>query len=318
VLNYLPNVIAAVIIFVIAGVIATAAGAAAAKLMGDTPTGKIVGTAIPALVMGIAVFMVLNQLKIAPGDRSDHLHRAARIGRAGRCSGVRAGWARRGRAAVESGLQQGPGEQGPGQAGHAAGQGPRPRGSAVHWGAKTMSLIVGVVLGGAALVALATKKRGAFGLLAANHVTELVWGAAGVALILLSLMPRVGAKTEPGTDPGRPSRRQARRVELEPRRGQPEASATTPAVLHRAAARYASSLTCVSPPRDKASTRRAHLAALSTAVTNVRASPASPANHRKPGGTQMHTDMTWFASAGRCNGLGWCRECGPGTNEILP
>lgn len=66
VLGYLPNVIAAVIIFVIAGAIATAAGAAAAKLMGDTPTGKVVGTAVPALVMGIAVFMVLNQLKIAP------------------------------------------------------------------------------------------------------------------------------------------------------------------------------------------------------------------------------------------------------------
>ncbi len=66
VLGYLPNVIAAVVIFVIAGAIAAAAGGAAAKLMGDTPTGKVVGTAIPALVMGIAVFMVLNQLRIAP------------------------------------------------------------------------------------------------------------------------------------------------------------------------------------------------------------------------------------------------------------
>jgi hypothetical protein len=66
VLGYLPNVIAAVIIFVIAGAIAGAVGAAAAKLMGDTPTGKVVGTAVPALVMVIAVFMVLNQLKIAP------------------------------------------------------------------------------------------------------------------------------------------------------------------------------------------------------------------------------------------------------------
>ncbi len=66
VLAYLPNVIAAVIIFVVAGAIATAAGAAAAKLMGDTPTGKIVGSAVPALVMGIAIFMVLSQLKIAP------------------------------------------------------------------------------------------------------------------------------------------------------------------------------------------------------------------------------------------------------------
>lgn len=66
VLNYLPNVIAAVIIFVIAGVIATAIGGAVAKLMGDTPTGKVVATAVPVLIMGIAVFMILNQLKIAP------------------------------------------------------------------------------------------------------------------------------------------------------------------------------------------------------------------------------------------------------------
>jgi hypothetical protein len=66
VLNYLPNVIAAVIIFVIAGAIATAIGGAVAKLMGDTPTGKVVATAVPVLIMGIAVFMILNQLRIAP------------------------------------------------------------------------------------------------------------------------------------------------------------------------------------------------------------------------------------------------------------
>ncbi len=65
VLGYLPNVIAAVLIFVIAGVIATAIGGLVAKTMGDTPTGKIVGTAVPALIMAIAVFMVLNQLHIA-------------------------------------------------------------------------------------------------------------------------------------------------------------------------------------------------------------------------------------------------------------
>lgn len=66
VLNYLPNVIAAVIIFVIAGAIATAVGGAVAKLMGDTPTGKVAGTAVPVLIMGIAMFMILNQLRIAP------------------------------------------------------------------------------------------------------------------------------------------------------------------------------------------------------------------------------------------------------------
>lgn len=66
VLGYLPNVIAAIAIFVVAAVVAGAAGAGAAKLMGDTPTGKIIGTVVPALVMVIAGFMILSQLRIAP------------------------------------------------------------------------------------------------------------------------------------------------------------------------------------------------------------------------------------------------------------
>jgi hypothetical protein len=65
VLAYLPNVIAAIIIFVAAAAIAGAAGGAAAKLMGDTPTGKLVATVVPTLVLVIGLFMVLNQLKIA-------------------------------------------------------------------------------------------------------------------------------------------------------------------------------------------------------------------------------------------------------------
>jgi hypothetical protein len=63
---YLPNVVAAIIIFVIAGVIAAAVGGLVARTMGDTPTGKIVGSVVPVLVMAIATFMILNQLKIAP------------------------------------------------------------------------------------------------------------------------------------------------------------------------------------------------------------------------------------------------------------
>lgn len=66
VLAYLPNVIVAILIFVIAALISGAVAAAAANWMGDTPTGKIVGTVAPALVMVIALFMILNQLKIAP------------------------------------------------------------------------------------------------------------------------------------------------------------------------------------------------------------------------------------------------------------
>ena len=63
----------------------------------------------------------------------------------------------------------------------------------LHWGAKGMSLIVGLALGAAALLALASG-HGALGIFAANHLTELVWGAAAVLLIVFSQLPRVGAK----------------------------------------------------------------------------------------------------------------------------
>jgi hypothetical protein len=66
VLAYLPNVVAAIVIFVVAAALAGAVAAGVAKLLGDTPTGKVVATAVPAIVMLIATFMVLNQLKIAP------------------------------------------------------------------------------------------------------------------------------------------------------------------------------------------------------------------------------------------------------------
>ena len=63
---YLPNVVAAVLIFVVAVAISGAVGALVARTMGDTPTGKVVGTVVPVLVMAIAGFMILNQLRIAP------------------------------------------------------------------------------------------------------------------------------------------------------------------------------------------------------------------------------------------------------------
>lgn len=66
VLAFLPNVIVAVLIFVIAAVIAGAVAGLVAKTMGDTPTGKLVGSAVPVLVLAIAVFMILSQLRIAP------------------------------------------------------------------------------------------------------------------------------------------------------------------------------------------------------------------------------------------------------------
>ena len=66
VLASLPNVDVAVLTFVAAGVVAAAVAGLVAETMGDTPTGKVVASVVPALVMGIAIFMILNQLKIAP------------------------------------------------------------------------------------------------------------------------------------------------------------------------------------------------------------------------------------------------------------
>jgi Conserved TM helix len=65
VLSYMPNVIAAIVIFVVAAAVAGAAGTAVTKLMGDTATGKLVAAIVPTLVLVIGLFMVLNQLKIA-------------------------------------------------------------------------------------------------------------------------------------------------------------------------------------------------------------------------------------------------------------
>lgn len=66
VLAYLPNVIAALVIFIVAAAIAGAVGGLVHRLLGDTPMGSIARTAAPSLVMAIAVFMILTQLNIAP------------------------------------------------------------------------------------------------------------------------------------------------------------------------------------------------------------------------------------------------------------
>ena len=64
--NYLPNVIAAVLILVIGVALAGAVGGLVDRLMGDTAGGRMARAVGPTLILAIVVFMVLNQLKIAP------------------------------------------------------------------------------------------------------------------------------------------------------------------------------------------------------------------------------------------------------------
>lgn len=62
---YLPHVLAATLIFVVAVAISGAVAALVTRVMGDTPTGKVVGTVAPILIMTIATFMILTELMIA-------------------------------------------------------------------------------------------------------------------------------------------------------------------------------------------------------------------------------------------------------------
>ena len=62
---YLPNVLAAVLIFLVASAISAGVAALATRVMGGTALGKVVATAAPVLVMTIATFMILDQLQIA-------------------------------------------------------------------------------------------------------------------------------------------------------------------------------------------------------------------------------------------------------------
>jgi hypothetical protein len=72
-------------------------------------------------------------------------------------------------------------------------------GSPMHWAAKSLALIVGLVLLAACLIAT-YDKHDVFGIFAANGLTKAVWGIAGLVLIVLSLLPRVGGKKRDDRD----------------------------------------------------------------------------------------------------------------------
>lgn len=66
VFSYLPNVVVAILIFVVASALAGWLGRTGSSLFGTTPSGRLLATLAPVLVMAIGVFMILNQLRIAP------------------------------------------------------------------------------------------------------------------------------------------------------------------------------------------------------------------------------------------------------------
>lgn len=63
--GYVPNVLAAILILLVASAISTGAVKLIQRTMGRSAFARIVAAAIPAVTMSIAVFMILNQLGIA-------------------------------------------------------------------------------------------------------------------------------------------------------------------------------------------------------------------------------------------------------------
>lgn len=63
--GYIPQVIAAILIFLVASAVAAGATTLIKNTMGETPTGRLLETTIPVVILGIATFMILNQLGIA-------------------------------------------------------------------------------------------------------------------------------------------------------------------------------------------------------------------------------------------------------------
>ena len=134
----------------------------------------------------------------------------------------------------------------------------------MHWGAKSLSLIVGLVLGAASVIALVDGDD-VFGIFAANGLTKLVWGIAAAVLLVLALLPRVGggkkqdhdADWDQRRDETRRVARQTRTVEREPEPGrfdrEPRATDERSGVGSHVVA-PASGTT----PESRATTRRQH------------------------------------------------------------
>ncbi len=63
--SYLPNVLMAFVIFLVASAIAGGVAGLVQRTMGDTGLGKLVSMVVPVIVMAIAGFMILDALEIA-------------------------------------------------------------------------------------------------------------------------------------------------------------------------------------------------------------------------------------------------------------
>ncbi|PID32875.1 transporter [Candidatus Saccharibacteria bacterium] len=64
--GYMPHVVASVVIFLVASAASGAAVNLIKRILGNSALASTVSSVAPALIMSIAVFMILNELMIAP------------------------------------------------------------------------------------------------------------------------------------------------------------------------------------------------------------------------------------------------------------
>lgn len=63
---YVPNLLGAIFILFVALALSAGVSSLVMRWMGDTPTGKIVSTIVPVIIISIAGFAILEELGIAP------------------------------------------------------------------------------------------------------------------------------------------------------------------------------------------------------------------------------------------------------------
>jgi len=63
--GYIPEILAALLILIIAIAVASIISSLIMKLIGDTPTGRVTSAIAPSIILTIALFMILVQLGIA-------------------------------------------------------------------------------------------------------------------------------------------------------------------------------------------------------------------------------------------------------------
>jgi hypothetical protein len=152
-------------------------------------------------------------------------------------------------------------------------------GAAQHLVAKTMSLIVGLGLGAAAVIALISGD--VLGMAAANHMTELAWGIAAAILLFNTLVPRrrrqIEVADETGAADGGPAGGYAARRRAVPAPGEPDGTETRARQDDTADTRVAHDQAQTRPLHDDTADTRVH----DDQAETERVSPEG----RRPGGS---------------------------------